>query len=337
MPLPSCTAPAFAQDKPKLLAIDGFMFKGVFTELDPEQMKRRLSLAEIDRLHFDGKSTAIEEILKLMATVREAARPGRRAARGARRDPRHAAAQHDGQRGVHDVLLCVQSQRIDRGRQRRSLVLIRPETRPEAPRLERTWNREQILPIRLFRLGYLRSDLILAQYQDKLGTRAGRAILEAKSNVVIVADKAASLEKLARYIDAEALQSMGVPAAAGHTAAEGLRPPSLGAIASPCQHSLLSDDIRPRQPDRHRAARRRRRSSTSTTPKPTSGSASEAIARSRPNTTESTNTSSSPARPAARAGPCPTTSAPFRLPSRTGSRSTSASSPLTPTVPRPRK
>ena len=34
-------APAFAQDKPKLLAVDGFMFKGVFTELEPEQMKRR--------------------------------------------------------------------------------------------------------------------------------------------------------------------------------------------------------------------------------------------------------------------------------------------------------
>ena len=28
-----------AQDKPKLLAINGFMFKGVFTELDAEQMK----------------------------------------------------------------------------------------------------------------------------------------------------------------------------------------------------------------------------------------------------------------------------------------------------------
>ncbi len=113
-----------------------------------------------------------------------------------------------------------------------SLVLIRPETRPEAPRLPRTWNKDPVLPIRLFRLGYLKSDLILAQYRDKIGTRAGRAILEAKSNVVIIADKAESLEKLERYIDAEALQSMGVPAAAGHTAAEGLRPPSPGAIAA---------------------------------------------------------------------------------------------------------
>ena len=89
-----------------------------------------------------------------------------------------------------------------------------------------------MLPIRLFRLGYLRSDPILAQYKDKLGTKAGRAILETRSNMVIVADKASSLEKLQRYIDAEALEAMGVPAAAGRTPADGLRPPSLGAIAA---------------------------------------------------------------------------------------------------------
>jgi hypothetical protein len=112
-----------------------------------------------------------------------------------------------------------------------SLILIRPETKPNPPRLDRKWNRDQILPIRLFRLGYLKSDLILAQYKDKLGTRAGRAILEPKSNTVIIADKATSFEKLQSYIDAEALESMGLPAGAGRTPADGLRPPSLGAIA----------------------------------------------------------------------------------------------------------
>jgi hypothetical protein len=112
------------------------------------------------------------------------------------------------------------------------LLLIRPETRRQAPLLERTWNRDQILPIRLFRLGYLRSDPILAQYKDKLGTKAGRAILESRSNMVIVADKASSLAKLERYIDAETLESMGVPASAGRTPADGLRPPALGAIAA---------------------------------------------------------------------------------------------------------
>ena len=43
------------------------MVKGVFTELDPNQMSRRLSLADIERLHFDGNATGIEEILNLMA------------------------------------------------------------------------------------------------------------------------------------------------------------------------------------------------------------------------------------------------------------------------------
>ena len=89
-----------------------------------------------------------------------------------------------------------------------------------------------MLPIQLFRLGYLKSDPILAQYRDKLGTRAGRAILEAKSNVVIVADTASSLEKLQRYIDTETLEAMGVSAAEGHAPGDALRPPSLGAIAA---------------------------------------------------------------------------------------------------------
>ena len=54
---------ASAQEKPRLLEIDGFMSKGVFTGLDPEQMNERLSPADIERLHFDGNGTAIEEIL----------------------------------------------------------------------------------------------------------------------------------------------------------------------------------------------------------------------------------------------------------------------------------
>src|SRR5262249_14550715 len=69
------------------------------------------------------------------------------------------------------------------------------------------------------------------QYKDKLGTGAGRAILEPRSNMVIVADKAESLDKLSRYIDAETLESMGIPAGAGRTRADRVRTPSLGAIA----------------------------------------------------------------------------------------------------------
>ena len=59
------------------------------------------------------------------------------------------------------------------------LILVRPESRPNIPPPERRWNRENVLSIQLFRLGYFKSDLILAQYRDKLGTGAGRAILEA--------------------------------------------------------------------------------------------------------------------------------------------------------------
>ncbi len=220
------------QDKPKLQEISGFMFKGVFTELDPEQSRRRLSLADIEKLHFDGKSTGIDDILNLMARTEKL--------RGRVDEPLEVRGEipltlPPNAMGNEAYTTCFYAFNLNglvvagRGE---DLLLIRPEARPNAPVVERTWNREQVLAIRLFRLGYLRSDPILVQYKDKLGTKGGRAILEAKSNMVIVADKASALEKLARYIDAEAVEAMGVPAAAGRTPADGLRPPGLGAIAS---------------------------------------------------------------------------------------------------------
>ena len=224
--------PTLAQEKPKLLSIDGFMKKGVFTELDTELMKRRLSLAEIETLRFDGKSTAIPDILKLMARSEKL--------RGRIEEPLEVRGEipvtlSPNTTGNEAYTACFYAFNLNGlllGGSGDELILMRTGRRLKAPPLERAWNPEQVLSIRLFRLGYLKPDPILAQYKDKLGTKGGRAILEAKSNVVIVADKAASLEKLARYIDAEVLQSMGVPAAAGHSAAEGLRPPNLGAIAA---------------------------------------------------------------------------------------------------------
>ena len=59
--------PAAAQSKPRLQDLSGFMSKGVFTELDRELMKQRLSQAETETLHFDGKETNIQAILKFMA------------------------------------------------------------------------------------------------------------------------------------------------------------------------------------------------------------------------------------------------------------------------------
>ena len=60
--------PAYAQQKPRLLDINGFMVKGVFTELDPELVKHRLSLQEIVTGHLDGKSTDITHVLGFMAS-----------------------------------------------------------------------------------------------------------------------------------------------------------------------------------------------------------------------------------------------------------------------------
>jgi hypothetical protein len=224
--------PAFGQDKPKLLEINGFMIKGVFTELDPDQTKRRLALAEIEKLHFDGRSTAIEDILKLMARSEKLRSRVEEPLEVRGEIPVTLPPNATGNEAYTTCFYAFNLNGLLVGGSGEELVLMRTGRNLKAPPLERAWNPQQILPIRLFRLGYLKPDMILAQYRDKLGTRAGRAILETKSNVVIVCDKAASLEKLERYIDAEVLQAMGVPAAAGHTAAEGLQPPSLGAIAA---------------------------------------------------------------------------------------------------------
>ena len=224
--------PAPAQDKPKLLSINGFMFKGVFTEFDPEQARRRLSLADIESLHFDGKSTNIDNILNLMARTEKMKARIDEPLEVRGEIPLTLPPNLTGNEAYTTCFYAFNLNGLVVAGSGDQLLLIRPETRREAPLLERTWNRENVLPIRLFRLGYLRSDPILAQYKDKLGTKAGRAILESRSNMVIVADKASSLEKLERYIDAEALEAMGVPAAAGRNPADGLRTPTLGAIAA---------------------------------------------------------------------------------------------------------
>ena len=175
------------QDKPRLLAIDGFMLKGASAELDPEQMKRRLSPADIERLHFDGSPTAIEEILRLMAGAEKLRTRVDEPLEVRGEIPITLPPNTTGSEAYTTCFYAFTANGLAVAAVGESLVLIRPE-RPGAPRLERKWNREQVLPIRLFRLGYLKSDPILAQYKDKLGTKAGRAILEAKSNVVIVAD-----------------------------------------------------------------------------------------------------------------------------------------------------
>jgi hypothetical protein len=230
--LAGANKPALAQQKPRLLAIDGFMSQGVFTELDAEQMKRRLSLADLEKGHLDGKSTEIHELLGLMA---KAEKMRSRVAEPLEVRGEIPVTLTPNTMGNEAYTACFYAFNLNGlvvAGSGDELILVRPESRPNIPAPDRRWNRENVLPIQLFRLGYLRSDPILAQYRDKIGTMAGRAILEGRSNVVIVADTASSLAKLRRYIDAEAVEAMGVSMTRRYTPGDAVRPPSLGAIAA---------------------------------------------------------------------------------------------------------
>ena len=120
------------------------------------------------------------------------------------------------------------------------LELVRPETRPGRPQPKRPWNRDAVLSTRLVPLGYLKPDPILRHYRDKVGTAAGHAVLEPKSNVLIFTDTAAPVAAIRDYVDSQVLEAMGVPASEGHVLGEEIRPPSLGAIASrECIHFYL--------------------------------------------------------------------------------------------------
>ena len=110
--------PAFARQGPKLLDIDGFIAKGVFTELDAELVKHRLSLREIEDSHFDGKTTDINDVLGLMARYEKLRPRVDEPLLSARGNSGVSAAEHDGRRGVHDVLLRARLQRTGSGGER---------------------------------------------------------------------------------------------------------------------------------------------------------------------------------------------------------------------------
>jgi hypothetical protein len=223
---------AIAQTPPKLHDINGFIVKGAFKELDPELMKRRLSLEEITKAGLNGGSTEIEKVLawaakceKLDSQVEEPA-----VVQGT-----ISIALPPNAMGDEAYTACFYAfsfNGLGLLGTRDDLKLVRSEKHPQLPSSGRPWNRDQILATQLFRLGYLKPDPILRQYRDRAGTAAGHSVLEAKSNVLIVVDTPAALETLRRYIDAETLEAMGMPAAGGDAQRGGLRPPSLGAIAS---------------------------------------------------------------------------------------------------------
>jgi len=225
-------SPAFAQNRPRLHDIDGFMTKGVFTELDPAVTTHRLSLAEIEKAHFNGQPVDIQEILAWMAKCEKL---------------KFQVEEPLEVRGMISVVLppntlgdetytvcyyALNFNGLGIAGSGDELLLVRPEKHPRLPRPDRSWNPERILPIRLFRLGYLKPDPILRQYQEKIASAAGHAILEKKSNVLIVVDSASALEALGRFIDSETMEAMGVRSVGGQAPGEEPRPPSFGAIAS---------------------------------------------------------------------------------------------------------
>jgi hypothetical protein len=224
--------PAFGQQGPKLLDIDGFITKGAFTELDRGFVTHRLSLREVEESHFNGKSTDIKDVLGLMARYQKLRprvdEPGE--VRG--EIPVFLPPNTLGDEAYTACFYAFTFNGLVLAGTGDELVLVRPETRRNLSRPERRWNRDQVLSTGLSRLGYLKPDPVMKHYRDKLGTAAGRAVLERRSNVLLVTDRAEVLGGLGNYIDSEILLAAGVPASESVAPGEGLRPPSLGAIAS---------------------------------------------------------------------------------------------------------
>ncbi len=222
----------YAADEPALHRLDGFMVKGVFTELDRERIKHRFSQQEIERDGLDGRPRAIGDILGQMAAL-EKLQSRIDEPLQVRGDIHITVTPNTTGDELYSTFFVAFSYNgLVLSGEDGELVLVRPETRPALAPLKWRWNRDRILSTRLFRLGYLNSDEILRRYREGIGTPAGHAVLELKSNVLIVADTDSSLEKLGQHIDSESLEAMGTPAAEAQAPAEAPRPPSLGAIAS---------------------------------------------------------------------------------------------------------
>ena len=214
------------------LEINGFMSKGVFTELDSTVRKNRLPAAEIAKSHLDGQSTDINDVLGLMARLEKlhsrVAEPG--VVQG--QIPVFLPLNTTGDEAYTTCYYTFDFNGLGLAGQGEDLILLRSETRPELKAPERRWNRNLVLATQLFRLGYLKPDPIMRQYRDRIGTQSGHAVLEPKSNTLIVTDTAKSVSVLARYIDGEILEAMGTPAPDLDQAPAEPRPPSLGAIAT---------------------------------------------------------------------------------------------------------
>jgi len=221
----------FAQRGPKLHDIDGFMAKGLYTELDPELMKRRLSLRDIEKANFNVESTDITDVVGFMAKCEKMGSHVEEPLEVHGKLPVFLPPNTMGDEAYTTCYYAFNLNGLGLSAASNDLVVVRPEKHPRMPRPGGRWNPERILSTQLFRLGYLKPDPILRKYRDQIGSSAGHAVLEKKSNVVIIADSPKALELLRAHIDSESLEAMGVPASEGKAHGE-RRPPSLGAIAS---------------------------------------------------------------------------------------------------------
>jgi hypothetical protein len=224
-------SPAFAQNRPQLHDINGFMVKGIFSELDPALIQHRLSLREIEKAKLNSESTDIQEVVDLMAKYEKLSSHVEEPLEVRGKLPVFLPPNTMGDEAYTACFYAFNGNGLGLSGVGGELVVVRPEKHPALPRPIGTWNRDQILSTRLFRLGYLKPDPILRQYRDKAGSSVGHAVLEPKSNVAIVTDTRQVLDSLRAHIDSEILEAMGVPATDGQSPVE-RRPPSLGAIAS---------------------------------------------------------------------------------------------------------
>lgn len=203
----------WAQQKPALHEMNGFMTKGVFTELDRDQAQHRLTLQEIEAAGLDGRATPIGNLLETMARYEKlhSRVDGPLELRG----DIHVALTPNttGEEAYTTCFVAMTYNGLVLSGSGQDLVLVRPETRPELMPPRRLWDRTRILSTVLFRLGYLSPDPILRRYRDEIGTGEGHAVLVPKANVVMVTDSNAALEKLSAWVDSEVIAAMGSPIA----------------------------------------------------------------------------------------------------------------------------
>ena len=169
------TDPACAQNRPRLHDIDGFMTKGVFTELDPTIMTHRLSLEEIEKAHLGGQPVDIQDDPGLDGEVRKAG--VLRSKSLSRCEARFRLSCHQtlwGTRPTQSATTLLSSTVWVFPDQGTSSCLCGPKNTLGYRVPIELGIADWILPIRLFRLGYLKPDPIIEAIPGENRNRGGR-------------------------------------------------------------------------------------------------------------------------------------------------------------------